>query len=835
MAIDRFLIGYTDNNSGLETDVKPWLIADNAFARLENAYIFRGRVRRRMGSILMGSSQLESRLRGSLGLTDGAGAASGTVPGTVYAVGQIFSIGEDIFTVNATGTPATLLSTNPAITVTYNTSTGAYTVVGAPTATAVYFYPATPVMGISSYYVPATNNFTSIAFDTQFSYIFDKINNYWTAISGTAWTGTDYQQFWSVNFQGTTQNLNYLWTTNFNATDGIRYFDGTTWTQPVLNYTVGSVIDTTDGAGDASGNVPGGSGFIGQVFNIGTTSFTVTLAAGALTVSAGGTGTGTFDTATGAYTFTGAQINTSIYFTGDNQILTSRLIINFRNRLVVMNTVETVDGVSKKFVNRIRWSASFNALSPNAFMFNLPGNGGVADAPTYESIVTAQFIKDRLIVYFDNSTYELAYTGNEIAPFIFNKLNNELGAVSTFSEIPFDRQVLGIDNTGIHACNGSNVSRVDEKIPQLSFGINNAEEGRQRVCGIRDYYAEMAYWTYPDQNRNSQFYFPNKMLIYNYVNQTWAINDDTITSFGYFLRTDITPGAKWGTTYTSWEDLLILWNSGAYAQSNSEFRTIAMGNQQGFTFILQQDVTSNAPVLSITDVTSYSDGLMTISCINHNLDLGDFILLQDMNGLTFSDGTNTLPTAMAKVTSNGIDSGLPNTVNLILLCRNPDKEDIENLFISTKISGTYTGGGVASRVSQINILTKQYNFYTGEDRSIYVSKIDFLVDKTKNGIVAIDFLNSSTANVSVSDGPGSKYLETSPYDLIPLEKFQSRLWHPLYFYAEGQAVQFNFNMTGPFMFDYIINEDGTINYVALEDFQLHAMAIYTQRTSMRMQ
>jgi hypothetical protein len=50
---DRFMIA--PFNVGLETDLKPWMIPDEAFAELNNAYIFRGRVRKRFGSALMGN------------------------------------------------------------------------------------------------------------------------------------------------------------------------------------------------------------------------------------------------------------------------------------------------------------------------------------------------------------------------------------------------------------------------------------------------------------------------------------------------------------------------------------------------------------------------------------------------------------------------------------------------------------------------------------------------------------------------------------------------------------------------------------------------------------
>ena len=42
---------------------------------------------------------------------------------------------------------------------------------------------------------------------------------------------------------------------------------------------------------------------------------------------------------------------------------------------------------------------------------------------TDEQIISCEFIKDRLIVFFERSTWELAYTGNEVLPFIWQKIN----------------------------------------------------------------------------------------------------------------------------------------------------------------------------------------------------------------------------------------------------------------------------------------------------------------------------------------------------------------------------------------------------------------------------
>ena len=857
MAMDKFLVGYADNNSGFQTSLKPWLINDSAFQILNNVYVLRGRVKKRFGTVLMGDDQTLSRLRLLTDNTYTDGVYSGTVPGTVFAIGQMFSVNSDIFTVYETGTPGTMLASNPATSGTFDTTTGAFTITGEITGQDVYFYPSTPVMGLTQFYIAPTNDFETIAFDTQFSYIFDPVSSGWdrlvNAIPSTAstWTGTDYQFFWPLNYQGAVTSLDTLWVTNFNPDDGIRYFDNTNWYQARLNWTIGSSIDTTDSSGDASGTAPGTSWFLGQVFTIGFTQFVVSPATlispypltPVSSTKSGPVGTGTFNTSTGAYTFTGAAHTTAIYFTGNNYIQTAQIIVQFKNRMILLNTIESVAGVSTNFPMRCRYSGVGSALSASSWMQDIPGNGNAIDAPTQEAIVTAQFVKDRLIVYFASSTYELVYTQNQTLPFAWQKINNELGAISTFSEIPFDKVVLGVDDNGIHGCNGANVERIDNKIPQFPFGINNQANGQDRVAGVRDYYNEMAYWTIGTDDRTTSFYFPNQILVYNYINDSWATIDESFTTFGYYYQPPESVGLTWGATTTPWQENSAQWNSNSSTTNNTTIKAILAGNQQGFVQILKTENASCAPSLQITNFTVTAQGVATVSCINHNLALNDYVLFTNMNGLTFVDNVtplnpvaNILPNLMGRVSADPIGANTPNSFQITSL---------DNASLPMNITGTYLGGGVAQRVSNMNILTKQYNFYTEADRNMYLSRIDFLVDKTQNGAVLVDYLTSSTGISLVSEGigtlaspgplPGNGTLETSPYLLSTFEKFQTRLWHPVYTYAEGECVQLQIGMSPNQMDSYAINADGSVSYVALNDFQMHAMIFYTTPTSNRMQ
>jgi hypothetical protein len=230
------------------------------------------------------------------------------------------------------------------------------------------------------------------------------------------------------------------------------------------------------------------------------------------------------------------------------------IVIPYRGRLIVLNTVE--GGISNP--QRARWSQIGTPYVPavggdpavvpptpfatdaQAWRSDIPGRGGFVDADTNERIVTAAIIQDTLIVAFQRSTWRLRYTGNEVLPFVWERINTQLGAESTFSAISFDDAVLYFSRFGYVAANSNTVSRIDEKIPDQSFlaesGSANPIQFLSKVQGIRDYYRQMAYWAYPSGATNATS--PDKVLAFNYLDQTWAIFNQSFRCFGNYKTND---------------------------------------------------------------------------------------------------------------------------------------------------------------------------------------------------------------------------------------------------------------------------------------------------------
>lgn len=754
--LQKFLIAPL--KSGYQSNVKPWLIANDAYQILRNAYTWRGRVKKRVGARVMKQSvpinqqQQFTRFRLQVATTDPiTGDATGFVPRTGFvpnatpAIGQMFSIGNDYFTVDTLGAPADLLSTNLGVLVhTYDTTSGFATsgqfIFNNATPNApVYFYPATPVMALQLYNQQQINDELTIGFDTQFSYEWS-IANGWTR-SGTAtqglWSGTNSQFHWTVNWRGAQSSDYILFVVNNNPPDGIQYMSTTapntrnwfTMPPPIIN-------------------------------------------------NAG------------------------------NTLLTALAVTPFKGRLCFFSPTFQIGANQVTFSNAVIISQFGSPFDANAFNTDIVGKGIFLVAPTKESFISLQYLKDRLILFFENSTWEFVFTNNTAFPFNFQKINTELGLESTHSVIPFDKVAIGMGSTGIHACTGINVQRIDDLIPYTIFDIRNTNAGPQRVYGIRDYFEELCYWTYPSNQEtyNTNNVFPNRVLIYDYVNSTWAFNDDSITAFGYFYLQDNL--LVWQNITSTWQEMTQEWED---FESEQLFRSVIAGNQEGWTFIVQPDLERNSMSLQITNMTRVGT-TVTLTIINHNIPPNSWIFLANIQTLN--------------VGGIGMDV-LNNTIQQIIWV---DANTIQIINVPiTALFTTYLGGGTVELVSQINIFTKAYNFFPEQGQYTFISHGDFYVDKTDTGAITVDYYASSSTQDMVTDGRasgallGTSILETSPYVLSPLEQTQQQFWHRIYFQTLGETIQLNLYFSPTQM----VNQE-----IVFVSFELNGMLFYAKPETM---
>lgn len=481
---------------GLVTDRKPFLLPDQAFSQLNNAYVWRERVKKREGLEILG--RLRRLLTGqALGNTDGAGNFSGNIIAILglEATSQIelgsieVTVGAQVFTEPAT--PDGTLSNGAGGTGTINYATGALTIDTNPNLAATpvtinfNYFPGLPVMGIWQREIPGLNQEDTIFFDTTYAYI-NPGTGFQEWIPGTTWSGGDADFFWATNYRGSADNDRLFFVTNFvsNAANPIRYANpaGTTWT------TFAPLITATD------------------------------------------------------------------------TLFQTRILIPYFGRLLALNTYEgtTAGGaaLATNFFNRCRFSQIGSPIAVDAWRSDIFGKGGFIDAPTNEEIVSATFFKNTLIVGFERSTWQLRYVGEYGLPFLWERISSDFGTESTFSPILFDQGVASVGDRAITSATANTVQRIDEQIPDTVFSFRNEDNGLERVIGIRDFRRELAYWCYSEANSGKKF--PTNTLLYNYRNNTFANFRNNVTFFGIFQpQTNVTWDSlvvTWDSNVT-WDDV----------------------------------------------------------------------------------------------------------------------------------------------------------------------------------------------------------------------------------------------------------------------------------------
>ncbi len=293
--------------------------------------------------------------------------------------------------------------------------------------------------------------------------------------------------------------------------------------------------------------------------------------------------------------------------TATDEIKTGLMIFAYKDRMVILSPTEgPVVGAGTEFRQRARFSQNgsvyVGAPVPPPFTINvdawredIPGRGGFIDAPTDQNIVSAGFVRDVLVVVFEFSAWRLRYTGNETLPFVWERLHSQLGAESTYSVVGFDDGILTIGRAGVTITDTNQQRRIDQIIPDQVYEISNVSNAQRRVHGIRDYQRQLVYWTYPSPDSET---FPDKVLVYNYIEKNWATYTQSFTTFGEFRRDD---ALIWQDADQQWQEEDSFWASG---DLSAGFPSIVAGDSQGNVFRLD-------PTFSSDNGTGYSFDILT--------------------------------------------------------------------------------------------------------------------------------------------------------------------------------------------------------------------------------
>lgn len=550
-------------------------------------------------------------------------------------------------------------------------------------------------------------------------------NGFQEFLPGTTWTGQNYEFFWTTNYWVDQAFNKVFWATNYSVSgDPIRYTNG----QDGTNW-----VDFTPQL-DSAGNL----------------------------------------------------------------LLQALALLPFRGRLLAFNTAEGTTGTGTRYTNRIRWaaigtpftvtSAIVTTVNPNAWRDDIRGQGGFLDIPTNEDIVSVGFVRDNLVIYCESSTWQLRYTGRTIAPFQIERVNSELGSGSTFSAIQFDTSLISVGDKGIVECDSFKAERIDVKIPDFVFELQDQNNGQKRIHGIRDFINRLAYWTYCSEEANGTF--PDKRLVYNYENDSWAIFTDSLTTLGTFQE----PSSRnWINTQIPWIECNFPW-----INQPSTVPVILGGNQQGFIEQLDEK-TTNDPSLFISNITSNSPNATVVTSPNHNMQTGFVIKITDIPvGTPFASLNNQI----FGVIVNDIN-------NFRLTVYDPLTDQFSLPQVNTETG--YVGGGLISVRDNFNITSKKFNFLE-DGQNIQMGHMDILMNTTQQsnpGAISMnifldynddDAINIMPQNV-IANGIVPNISDTFFNSIIPTSASElnstsgSKLMHRVFCGVRGNflTIQFIFN------------------------------------------
>ena len=669
MSYEPHLIAPYGKGSGLDLYHKAWLIGDAAFERLDDAFTWRGSIRKRDGFNLLARIPVQVNINAISNANPAVvttSAAHGLQNGD-----QVWLEGiEDADYLNLNNT---LFN----ITVILGTTFSLQTLLGVNVDESASVAPAgiagavhLPVQHLGTRIITNTLDEQLLAFTSTRVYLFntgtsafDNVSFFQTSGAAFPWTGGANAYHWSTNFASS------VWVTN--NVDPVRFYNGS----------------TTQGWNNQRFQTNGTPQFVHRAL----------------------------------------------------------MIIPFKGRLVLLNTGEGIigpgpnfDPTIERFSQRARWSqigtpyvtatsgdpvvvlpvATFGGGSDvDAWRSDIQGRGGFVDAATAQQIVSAEVVNDNLIVFFERSTWRLRYTGVQILPFVWEEINSHYGSESTHGTVGFDQVAFTFSRFGFIGADTNNVRRIDKNIPDISFQVETGATNQelQRVAATRDFYRNMFYWAYPDAASNAKI--NNRVLVYNYDEQTWSKFNMSLRTFGsYKAFEDVT----WANTTTQWMNTNRPWNLG---QSN--FPQVVAGTESGrVDIVFEAGPGIDDRISTITGVTVASPAVITTTA-NHGLNTGDTVIIDNIVG-TMSTVLNDITHVVTYLTATTFS--VPVDTSAL----------------------AYTSGGTVTPTDSLfgfDIRTKRFNPYIKEGQECRLQYVDVYVTGTSVGEATLEhYINADDSN-----------------------------------------------------------------------------------------
>lgn len=454
--------------------------------------------------------------------------------------------------------------------------------------------------------------------------------------------------------------------------------------------------------------------------------------------------------------------------------LNARQMFNVRDRLVLFQTIEG----GTLYPRRIRISG-FGANS-DVFDNTAPGAGFI-DIPDNTWYYGAAFNRDDIVFFTEAATWMLKYTGNDVTPFILEKLDPSRGSKAAFSVITYLNRTMAASPRGLINSDGYNIARMDDSLPDFTFNDINNKFFDSCFSGFLDEDRDV-YMTYPSVGVIKPALVSegssDRILVANFEEDNYCIYRLPLSTIGNFQTTQV-----------------VLWQDLTAANGYPDWDTLAAkyGNWNEFPFNVGSPITigggHKGEIWKMND-TELADNIQAVRGITiidpstirvtsdwNNYEVGDYIVFSDVEGMTEINNKQGVITAI-----------------------NVNYTTFDVKFDFTGISNAYTGGGFCSRVIPFECTSKKFNPYSQSDRKVkvgwvyfYISVVKtFLTDSNGDPVPALLDIEMYTNDTSAVTTPSFKYqINCSEVN----SDSGSKKWVKMWVNQTSRFVQFKFKNT----------------------------------------
>lgn len=270
----------------------------------------------------------------------------------------------------------------------------------------------------------------------------------------------------------------------------------------------------------------------------------------------------------------------------NNDLDTCLLVVRFKGRAVFLNTKEN----GTRYPRRARWSiaGNFEVHDTNGLSF--------ADAPSHlGSIVTAQFIADRLFVGFELGWMELVDTGDSVSPLRWEVTTARHGAVAKMGTVQDSYRLLHRTEFAMEAIDPNGQYHIDPAIPDYVLNLDASKRG---LCaGARNDPYRSIWWTFA---RNSDT-TPQRILAAQYNEKdelSWSVFRMAFNCFGYY--SNVSPTTWDSYSPRTWDELTFPWDS---AKGTSGFRSLIGGADNGTVYLFDDSDNDSGTAITLEAVS----------------------------------------------------------------------------------------------------------------------------------------------------------------------------------------------------------------------------------------